>query len=63
MSSKLFPSDLQRLFRRDAEGADSDQHPRLAQAGALDLRRSDQSAGRDRSAHRRATWLYEDLLN
>lgn len=31
--------------------------------GWYDLRSVDRSAGRDRSQHRRSTWLYDDLLN
>jgi len=37
--------------------------PRTEPQGGQDLRGSDASAARDRSAHRRATWLYDDLLS
>ncbi len=55
------PSD-KALFRLDREEASAGV-VRGENGGSLDLRSQDISADRDRAAHRRATWLYDDLLN
>lgn len=49
-----------RLYDRPSDFAKDSTAP---DAGWIDLRSVDASATRDRSTHRRSTWLYDDLLN
>lgn len=47
----------------NASAEDRSHGRRRLEGGAIDLRSKDPAAGRDRSAHRRSAWFYEDLLN
>lgn len=60
MLNKLLPNRPEGLPKRPEPRPDSAGPMRMT---ALDLRSQDPSAARDRAAHRRSTWLYEDLLN
>ena len=60
MLEKLFGN---RSGVRDASTDGRSHGRRRLAGGAIDLRSKNREVGRDRSAHRRSAWFYEDLLN